>query len=70
MDIVDKLVSADLSYAASSSEISTALQKVSSSAGQAGLGLDKLIGLITVSEEKTRQSAEVIGSAWQSIVSR
>ena len=29
-----------------------------------------MIGLITVSEEKTRQSAEVIGSAWQSIVSR
>ena len=70
MGIVDKLVSVDLAYAASSSEISTALQKVASSAGQAGLGLDKLIGLITVSEEKTRQSAEVIGSAWQSIVSR
>ena len=53
MGIVDKLVSVDLAYAASSSEISTALQKVASSAGQAGLGLDKLIGLITVSEEKT-----------------
>lgn len=60
----------DLAYAASTGEISTALQKVASSAGQAGLGLDKLIGLITISEEKTRQSAEVIGSAWQSIVSR
>ena len=70
MGIVDKLVSVVLAYAASSSEISIALQKVASSAGQAGLGLDKLIGLITVSEEKTRQSAEVIGSAWQSIVSR
>ena len=70
MGIIGKLVSVDLAYAASSSEISTALQKVASSAGQAGLGLDKLIGLITVSEEKTRQSAEVIGSAWQSIVSR
>lgn len=68
--IVDKLVQVDLSYAASTGEISTALQKVASSAGQAGLGLDKLIGLITISEEKTRQAPEVIGSAWQSIISR
>lgn len=68
--IVDKLVAADLNYAASTGEISTALQKVASSAGQAGLGLDKLIGLITISEEKTRQAPEVIGSAWQSIIAR
>jgi phage-related protein len=34
------------------------------------LGLDKLIGLITISEEKTRQAPEVIGSAWQSIIAR
>ena len=68
--IVDKLVAVDLNYAASTGEISTALQKVASSAGQAGLGLDKLIGLITISEEKTRQAPEVIGSAWQSIISR
>lgn len=68
--IVDKLVQVDLSYAASTGEISTALQKVASSAGQAGVGLDKLIGLITISEEKTRQAPEVIGSAWQSIISR
>ena len=68
--IVDKLVQVDLSYAASTGEISTALQKVASSAGQAGVGLDQLIGLITISEEKTRQAPEVIGSAWQSIISR
>lgn len=68
--VVDKLVAADISYAASTGEISTALQKVASSAGQAGLGLDKLIGLITISEEKTRQAPEVIGSAWQSIIAR
>ena len=68
--IVDKLVQVDLSYAASTGEISTALQTVASSAGQAGVGLDKLIGLITISEEKTRQAPEVIGSAWQSIISR
>lgn len=68
--IVDKLVAVDLNYAASTGEISTALQKVASSAGQTGLGLDKLIGLITISEEKTRQAPEVIGSAWQSIIAR
>lgn len=34
------------------------------------MGLDKLIGLITISEEKTRQAPEVIGSAWQSIIAR
>lgn len=29
-----------------------------------------MIGLIAISEEKTRQAPEVIGSAWQSIISR
>lgn len=68
--VVDKLVSVDLNYAASTGEIATALGKTANSANQAGVGLDKLIGLIAISEEKTRQSAEVIGSAWQSIISR
>lgn len=68
--VVDKLVSVDLNYAASTGEIATALGKTANSAQQAGVGLDKLIGLIAISEEKTRQSAEVIGSAWQSIISR
>lgn len=61
--IVDKLVAVDLDFATSSNEIATALQYTASSAALAGVGLDKLIGMITVVSETTRKSAETIGNS-------
>lgn len=67
---VDKLVAVDLAFATSSAEIATSLKYVASSANQAGLDLDQLIGLITVGSETTRLSAETLGNAWKTLVTR
>lgn len=69
-DVVDKLVKADLEYATSADEIATALQYVSSSGQLAGISLDKLIGMITVTSSVTRRSAETIGNSFRTIIAR
>lgn len=68
--VVDKFTAVDLAFATSAAEIATALQYVASSASQAGIGIDQMIGLITVGSENTRLSAETIGNAWKTLVSR
>lgn len=68
--VVDKLSAVDLKFATSTGEIATALQYVASSADSVGLDFDKLVGLITVGSETTRLSAETIGNAWKTLVSR
>ena len=69
-EVVDKFVAVDLAFATSSGEIATAMQYVASSADQAGISIDKLIGLITTGSENTRLSAETIGQAWKTLVTR
>ena len=70
MGVVDQLTNLDLHYAASSGGIATALQKVSSSAKQAGVSLEQLEAIITVTTQITQQAPEVIGTAWQSVFTR
>lgn len=50
--------------------MATSLQYVSSQANLANVSLDKMIGLIATTSETTRLSAETIGNAWKSILSR
>ena len=68
--VVDKLVNIDLIAATSSEELATSLQYVSSMAGAAGVSFDKMISLIAVGSETTRLSAESMGNAWKSVLSR
>lgn len=70
MGVVDQLTNLDLHYAASSGGIATALQKVSSSAKQAGVSLEQLEAIITVTTQITQQAPEVIGTSWQSVFTR
>lgn len=70
MSTVDKLVNVDLMAATSAEEVATSLQYVASQADLAGVSIDKLIGLIATTSETTRLSAESIGNAWKSILSR
>ena len=70
MGVVDKFSALDLKYATSAEEIATALQYVASSAGLAGVGIDKMSALITVASSVTRLSAETIGNAWKSVTAR
>ena len=46
------------------------LQYVSSMASNAGMEIDQMIGILAVGSETTRLSAETIGNAWKSILTR
>ena len=70
MGIVDKLTQLDLEFAASSGDIATAMSKVASVASQGGVSLEKLMAILTVTEDQTQQSADTIGNAWNSIFQR
>ena len=69
-EVVDKLVNIDLIAATSSEELATALQYVASMASSAGVSFDRMIALIAVGSETTRLSAETMGNAWKSMLSR
>lgn len=70
MGIVDKLTQLDLEFAASSGDIATAMSKVASVSAQGGVSLEKLMAILTVTEDQTQQSADTIGNAWNSIFQR
>lgn len=70
MDIVDSLTQLDLRFAASAGGIATALSKVASVASQVGIPLEKMEAILTVTQDQTQQSAETIGTAWNSILQR
>ena len=46
------------------------LQYVSSMSKNAGMEIDQMIGILAVGSETTRLSAETIGNAWKSILTR
>lgn len=70
MSIVDSLTQLDLRFAASAGGIATALSKVASVASQVGIPLEKMEAILTVTQDQTQQSAETIGTAWNSILQR
>lgn len=70
MSIVDSLTQLDLRFAASAGGIATALSKVASVASQSGVSLEKLESILTITQDQTQQSAETIGTAWNSIFQR
>lgn len=53
MKIVDQLTTLDLEYATSAGNIANAMSKVSSSASSAGISLEKLEAILTVTADKT-----------------
>lgn len=63
MKIVDQLTTLDLRYATSSSDIARAMSKVAASASQAGVPLERMEAIITVTADQTQQAAETIGRA-------
>lgn len=46
------------------------MSKVSSSASSAGISLEKLEAILTVTADKTQQAPETIGRAWNSVIQR
>lgn len=63
MNIVDQLTTLDLYYATSAGDIANALSRVASSAKDAGIPLERMEAIITVTADRTQQAAETIGRA-------
>src|SRR5690606_27918575 len=69
-ELVNKLVAADIRFAVSAGDLVTAFTRVGSSAQDAGLDIDELIGLITSLRQTTGREAPVIGNSLKTIFTR
>lgn len=70
MEVTDKISAVGADSAADFGELSTAIEKVASSAATAGIDLDHLLGYIGKMVEVTREAPTNIGSAMKTIVAR
>ena len=67
---VDIMAALGAKTATSMEEISTALQKVAATANNVGVGMEQMSAIIATGASVTRQSAETIGTSWNTILSR
>jgi TP901 family phage tail tape measure protein len=68
--IVNKLVAVDTAFAVSAQDLAEAFSRAGSTAEDAGVSFDELLGLITAVEQKTARGGAVIGNAFKSIFTR
>lgn len=66
-DVINKLASGQGKYAVSTQTLAEAIKKVGPVANEAGISLDKLIGLVTSVAATTQQSGDRIGTAFTQI---
>lgn len=69
-DVVSKLISVDNIAATSAGELATALSYTSAVANQTDVSFEKMVAMIGTVSSVTRQSAEVIGTAFKTILVR
>lgn len=67
---LDAMVAVDMKAATSAGDIATALKYCASSADVAGVSFNKLVGMISATQDKTQQSSETIGTFTNTILSR
>src|SRR5699024_10291305 len=70
MEVTDKISAVGADSAADFGELSSAIEKVASSAATAGVDLDHLLGYLGKMVEVTREAPTNIGSAMKTIVAR
>lgn len=70
MEVTDKISAVGTDSAADFGELSSAIEKVASSAATAGVDLDHLLGYLGKMVEVTREAPTNIGSAMKTIVAR
>lgn len=70
MEVTDKISAVGADSAADFGELSTAIEKVASSAATAGVDLDHLLGYLGKMIETTREAPTNIGSAMKTIIAR
>lgn len=69
-DALDAIVAIDMAASTSSGDIATALKYCASSADIAGVSFNKLAAMIGTVQDKTMQSAETVGTFFNTLLSR
>lgn len=69
-DVVNKLAAVDAKFAVSSRDLSEAIKRVGSSASEAGVSFDELLGIVTSVQQTTARGGAVIGNALKTIFTR
>ncbi|HCT51169.1 MAG TPA: phage tail tape measure protein, partial [Balneola sp.] len=64
--IVNKMVAVDTAFAVSTDDLAAAFTRAGSTAEDAGVSFDELLGLITAVEQRTARGGAVIGNAFKS----
>ena len=67
---LDAMVAIDMKAATSAGDIATALKYSAASADMAGLSFNKLASMIGTVQDKTQQSAEIVGTFMNTLLSR
>ncbi|MGA0083289.1 MAG: phage tail tape measure protein, partial [Candidatus Nanopelagicales bacterium] len=68
--IVNKLVAVDTAFAVSAQDLAEGFSRAGSTAEDAGVSFDELLGLITSVQQTTARGGAVIGNAFKSIFAR
>jgi len=68
--IVNKMVAVDTAFAVSAQDLAEAFSRAGSTAEDAGVSFDQLLGLVTAVEQRTARGGAVIGNAFKSIFTR
>jgi len=68
--IVNKLVAVDTAFAVSAKDLADGFQRAGSTAEDAGVSFDELLGIITAVQQTTSRGGAVIGNALKSIFTR
>lgn len=69
-EVINKLARVDANYAVSSKDLAEAIRRSASTAEDAGVSLDKLLGLVTAVQQTTARGGPVIGNALKTIFTR
>ena len=69
-EVTSKIVAVDTAFAVSAQDLAQGLARAGSTAEDAGVSFDELLGLITAVEQRTARGGAVIGNAFKSIFTR
>jgi len=70
VEIVNKIVAVDTAFAVSAQDLAEAFSRAGSTAEDAGVSFNELLGLVTAVEQRTARGGAVIGNAFKSIFTR
>ena len=68
--IINKLANVDAAFAVSSADLAQAIQRVGSSAADAGVDFDELLAIVTSVQQTTARGGAVIGNSLKTIFTR